>query len=102
MKFLAIITLLPTNHDGLAAPMPSPTRSLLVAYTSRNGHGPKVRAGAEITATAGLQLSAGATVRADVEFWAAISATDFRVGTPFQVEYAGRTVGSGEVIDART
>jgi hypothetical protein len=94
----ARIGLLPTPEGGLIAPMPSRSRSLLLMFPSLEEPEGKLTIGATIETADGAPLEPGSEgVAVQLGFWADEAQVYATPGARFDLYYAGRTVGRGEV-----
>jgi hypothetical protein len=93
----ARLGLLPTESGGLRSPMPTGTRSLLLAFTSLEHQGKEVKVGAVIDVVGGQTLVPGAAdVSVVIRFWADEAAVYATPGASFTLWY-DRLVGTGVV-----
>lgn len=95
----ARIGLSPASAGGLHAPMPPQGRSLLLTFPSLDSPGEQTTIGAAIDTLDGTPLepgTSGRTVR--LRFWAGEARLYATPGAKFSLQYAGRTVGQGEVL----
>lgn len=93
----ARLGLFPAESGGLRTPMPTGTRSLLLAFRSLERPAEEVKIGAVIDVIGGPALIPGADeVTAIIRFWGDEAAVYATPGTAFTLWY-GRVVGNGVV-----
>jgi hypothetical protein len=93
----ARLGLLPAESGGLHGPMPTGTRSLLLAFAPLEREGEDVKVGAVIDVIGGPALVPGATeLPVVIRFWADEAAVYATPGAAFTLWY-GRAVGTGVV-----
>lgn len=91
----ARIRLLPSSHEGLKEPMPSPCQSLLFR---RDGSSTDL--GVRIATDSGHELAPGGTEDVTMTFWADDSEVErVQLGTTFTLRYPVRVVAHGEVTE---
>lgn len=95
----AALHLLSIGDGGLAAAMPSGTRSLLVRFPAAGPDNEPVMFGAVWAPIDGGTLAAGADVEVEVLFWADEARIHATAGASLEVWYAGRVVGAGTITD---
>ena len=97
----ARIDLVSAEAGGLAAPMPSPTRSILLAFAP--GGCDEQMAGARISARDSAFLAPGDTdVTVILEFWTDAAAALATVGSRFELRYPPhQVIGRGLVESAQ-
>jgi hypothetical protein len=93
----ARLGLLPAESGGMSSPMPTGTRSLLLAFAPVERGAGDVKIGAVIDVIGGLALVPGADeVPVVIRFWADEAAVYATPGASFTLWY-GRSVGTGVV-----
>lgn len=93
----ARLDLLPAGQGGLRVPMPTGSRSLLLAFASPEPDAEDVKIGAVIDVIGGAALVPGsAEVPVILRFWADEAAVYATPGVSFTLWY-GRAVGTGVV-----
>ena len=94
----ARLELLPAGSGGLHSPLPSGTRSLLLAFAPLEHLGEDVKIGAVIDVMGGPALVPGAgDIPVIISFWADEAAVYATPGATFAIWY-GRAVGEGVVM----
>lgn len=93
----ARLALMTAEQGGLGSPVPSGSRSLLLAFPAAEPGGEEVKVGAVIDVIGGSALVPGAAgVPVVIRFWADEAAVHATPGAAFTLWY-GRAVGSGVV-----
>ena len=95
----AIISLAATSDGGLKEPMPAPTSALLLKFTALDDPHNQTTIGTYIETPDGSDLApASDKTIVRLSFWADIAQVYAMPGVRFDIWYAGRTVGHGEVL----